>query len=120
MCSTLKGSELELHDQIALKNCPDAYEFCPGAGTQISDLRTDMETSGPVTVKGFATIDNVALINVEVRLQTRRRSCLATAHGGLGRFAALDLQSGFDRSYNTLKRSSGLMRHVRCVCCCCF
>ena len=57
-----------------------------------------METSGPITVKGFATIDNVALINVEVRLQTRQQSCLATAPGGLRRSAALGLQSGCDSS----------------------
>lgn len=35
------------------------------AGTQISDESTDTEHTGPVSVKGFATIDNVALINVE-------------------------------------------------------
>ena len=35
------------------------------AGTQISDECTDTEHTGPVSVKGFATIDNVALINVE-------------------------------------------------------
>ena len=41
-----------------------------------------METSGPITVKGFATIDNVALINVEVRLQSRQQSCFDTLTGG--------------------------------------
>ena len=37
------------------------------AGTQISDVILDIETAGIHTVKGFATIDQVALINVEVR-----------------------------------------------------
>ena len=37
------------------------------AGTQISDVLLDIETAGIHTVKGFATIDEVALINVEVR-----------------------------------------------------
>lgn len=36
------------------------------AGTQIADVLLDMETAGVRTVKGFATIDDVALINVEV------------------------------------------------------
>ena len=36
------------------------------AGTQISDALLDIATAGLQTVKGFATIDNVALINVEV------------------------------------------------------
>ena len=36
------------------------------AGTQISDIMLDLATAGLQTVKGFATIDNVALINVEV------------------------------------------------------
>lgn len=36
------------------------------AGTQISDVKLDIETAGIHTVKGFATIDEVALINVEV------------------------------------------------------
>ncbi len=31
----------------------------------ISDVQTDEDRTGPVMVKGFATIDNVALINVE-------------------------------------------------------
>lgn len=35
------------------------------AGTVISAARTDVDRTGPVMVKGFATIDNVALINVE-------------------------------------------------------
>ena len=35
-------------------------------GTQISDVILDIETAGVHTVKGFATIDDVALINVEV------------------------------------------------------
>ena len=35
-------------------------------GTQIADVLLDMETAGVKTVKGFATIDDVALINVEV------------------------------------------------------
>lgn len=35
-------------------------------GTQISDVMLDIETAGVQTVKGFATIDHVALINVEV------------------------------------------------------
>ena len=35
-------------------------------GTQISDVILDIQTAGFQTVKGFATIDNVALINVEV------------------------------------------------------
>ena len=35
------------------------------AGTQISDEETDSAITGMVMVKGFATIDNVALINVE-------------------------------------------------------
>lgn len=35
------------------------------AGTQIADEETDVDRTGVVTVKGFATIDNVALINVE-------------------------------------------------------
>ena len=34
-------------------------------GTQISDERTDCAITGAVMVKGFATIDHVALINVE-------------------------------------------------------
>ncbi|CAL8471282.1 g10824 [Coccomyxa elongata] len=34
-------------------------------GTVISDAQTDEDRTGPVMVKGFATIDNVALINVE-------------------------------------------------------
>ena len=34
-------------------------------GTVISDAQTDVDRTGPVLVKGFATIDNVALINVE-------------------------------------------------------
>ena len=37
----------------------------PYAGTVISDAQTDVDRTGPVMVKGFATIDNVALINVE-------------------------------------------------------
>ena len=37
------------------------------AGTQISDIILDLATAGLQTVKGFATIDNVALINVEVQ-----------------------------------------------------
>lgn len=41
------------------------------AGTQISDVQLDIETAGVHTVKGFATIDEVALINVEVRLFTK-------------------------------------------------
>ena len=36
------------------------------AGTQISDALLDVQTAGFQTVKGFATIDDVALINVEV------------------------------------------------------
>lgn len=36
-------------------------------GTQISDVILDIETAGVHIVKGFATIDDVALINVEVR-----------------------------------------------------
>ena len=35
------------------------------AGTVISYAQTDVQRMGPVMVKGFATIDNVALINVE-------------------------------------------------------
>lgn len=35
-------------------------------GTQISDAMTDIENAGFQTVKGFATIDDVALVNVEV------------------------------------------------------
>ncbi|CAK0785763.1 hypothetical protein CVIRNUC_008974 [Coccomyxa viridis] len=35
------------------------------AGTIISDAQSDVDRTGPVMVKGFATIDNVALINVE-------------------------------------------------------
>lgn len=31
----------------------------------ISDAQTDVDRTGPVMVKGFATIDNVALISVE-------------------------------------------------------
>lgn len=38
--------------------------LCP-AGTQISDELTDSAITGSVMVKGFATIDNVSLINVE-------------------------------------------------------
>ena len=38
---------------------------CGGAGTVISYAQTDVQRMGPVMVKGFATIDNVALINVE-------------------------------------------------------
>lgn len=38
----------------------------PAAGTRISDLTSDMEVyKGKNTIKGFATIDNVTLINVE-------------------------------------------------------
>jgi len=48
------------------------------AGTVISDVQTDMDRTGPVMVKGFATIDNVALINVEgtgmVGVQVREQS----------------------------------------------
>ena len=40
-------------------------------GTQISDVMLDIETAGVHTVKGFATIDDVALINVEVSSITR-------------------------------------------------
>lgn len=36
-------------------------------GTRISDYRNDAEAAEGQFVKGFATIDNVALINVEVR-----------------------------------------------------
>jgi aspartokinase len=35
------------------------------AGTVISDAQSDVDSTGPVLVKGFATIDHVALINVE-------------------------------------------------------
>ena len=35
------------------------------AGTIISEAQSDVDRTGPVMVKGFATIDNVALINVE-------------------------------------------------------
>ena len=38
---------------------------CP-AGTRITDVDADIERAGVQLVKGFATIDNVALINVEV------------------------------------------------------
>lgn len=44
-------------------------------GTQIADVLLDVDTVGVQTVKGFATIDNVALINVEVRLH-----CCAICH----------------------------------------
>lgn len=44
------------------------------AGTQIADVLLDVETAGVRTVKGFATIDNVALINVEVR-RSNIKSC---------------------------------------------
>ena len=74
-----------------------------------------METSGPITVKGFATIDNVALINVEVRLQTRQQLCLATAHGGLCRSAALGLQSG---CHSSSTWPGVLLCHGRSFCCC--
>lgn len=36
------------------------------AGTRITDVEADIERAGVQLVKGFATIDNVALINVEV------------------------------------------------------
>lgn len=36
-----------------------------GAGTVISYAQADVQRMGPAMVKGFATIDNVALINVE-------------------------------------------------------
>ena len=36
------------------------------AGTRITDVVADLERAGVQLVKGFATIDNVALINVEV------------------------------------------------------
>lgn len=36
-----------------------------GAGTVISYAKADVQRMGPAMVKGFATIDNVALINVE-------------------------------------------------------
>ncbi len=40
----------------------------PAPGTRISDLSSDIEVyKGKNTIKGFATIDNVTLINVEVR-----------------------------------------------------
>lgn len=41
-------------------------------GTQISDVILDIETAGVHTVKGFATIDDVALINVEVSSITQK------------------------------------------------
>ena len=36
------------------------------AGTRITDVDADIERAGVQLVKGFATIDHVALINVEV------------------------------------------------------
>jgi hypothetical protein len=39
--------------------------LCP-AGTQVLDLEAEKKFSnGAVTIKGFATIDNVCLINIE-------------------------------------------------------
>lgn len=54
-------------------NCGTVLSVCQGpvmsalchAGTVISDAQSDVDRTGPVMVKGFATIDNVALINVE-------------------------------------------------------
>ena len=46
--------------------CRDSLRLPCFAGTQISDAVLDLETAGFHTVKGFATIDHVALINVEV------------------------------------------------------
>ena len=43
-----------------------SQQVLPLAGTQISDALLDVQTAGFQTVKGFATIDDVALINVEV------------------------------------------------------
>jgi hypothetical protein len=42
-----------------------AATWCP-AGTQVLDLEAEQKFSkGAVTIKGFATIDNVCLINIE-------------------------------------------------------
>ncbi len=42
------------------------------AGTRITDVQADIERAGVQLVKGFATIDHVALINVEVLLTPSR------------------------------------------------
>ena len=47
------------------------------AGTQIADVLLDMETAGVRTVKGFATIDDVALINVEVSFCMQMCCCVS-------------------------------------------
>ena len=41
-------------------------EWMLPAGTRITDVDADIERAGVQLVKGFATIDHVALINVEV------------------------------------------------------
>ena len=48
--------------------------FLPCAGTEISAAKSDIERDRVVMVKGFATIDNVALINVEGTGMVGRRS----------------------------------------------
>ena len=62
----------------------------PPAGTVISDAQSDVDRTGTVMVKGFATIDNVALINVEGTGE--HPLCLRTplAAHGWGRKAHLD------------------------------
>ncbi len=45
------------------------------AGTEISAAKSDIERDRVVMVKGFATIDNVALINVEGTGMVGRSPC---------------------------------------------